>query len=330
MNQVVARKGDTISSTFIGDEEKYDGFLYLGDRNKFLIYSEEGKYRVDDFVYQSEISEVWRGYDAKLERNVVIKIGLERISKTEGAEIWREANLLTQLDSPYIVRVFDFTFFSKKGRNGWSEGYPVIVMEDIKGDSVQKLLGDKALPEKTVDRLALFENVAKGIDYLHQNGISHRDIKPGNFILEKARGFVKLIDLGLAFLPAIKDRLPLGTEQFMSPRYVMECIYHNVDDLWSFLASIYYVLTDGETLLADSNSTLSRIFDTQNIDNLQINYTVHNDYLRGKYTLEQCGKLDSIFIKLAQNMKVYEFDNCIELYNYIRRRIVEIDFDKTV
>src|SRR5207248_3242922 len=154
---------------------------------------------------------------------------------------YREARAGGSLDHPNIVRTFD---------NGLEGDYHFLVMEYVDGCSLEGIIQKHGPMDKT--RAATYlRQAAVGLQHLHQGGLVHRDIKPGNILLDR-RGTVKILDLGLArFFHDHKDLLTqqynntaiLGTADYLSPEQAMSS--HDVDvrtDIYSLGATLYYLL----------------------------------------------------------------------------------------
>ncbi|MFQ5505894.1 MAG: serine/threonine-protein kinase, partial [Planctomycetota bacterium] len=149
----------------------------------------------------------------------------------------REAELSERLDHESIIRGFGL---------GEEAGYHYLVMEFCEGDSLKLLLRAwGSFPEERV--LAVGVQIARALAHAHSHGIVHRDVKPGNIIVNED-GLAKLTDLGLAKgerdLTLTSDGATVGTPQYMSPEQATDP--SNVDersDLYSLGATLYHMST---------------------------------------------------------------------------------------
>src|SRR5262249_54579074 len=123
----------------------------------------------------------------------------------------REAQAVARLNHPNIVSVFD---------SGSDDGTHYIVMELIEGRTLGDFLtsGGRLTPEKAVE---IAEHVCDALGAAHASGVIHRDIKPGNVIVDR-RGVVKVTDFGIAHVATGPDTLArtatvLGTASYLSP-----------------------------------------------------------------------------------------------------------------
>lgn len=188
---------------------------------------------------------VFRAYQEKLDREVAIKVLTapedadeeERAAWT--ARFLREARALARLSHPGIVTIHDF---------GESGGLAWIVMELVDGSDLRSLLDEGALgPEEA---LAIAPQICAALQYAHDRGIVHRDVKPGNVLLTE-EGTVKLCDFGLAKLQEsdggvllTRTDQAMGTLRYMAPEQLdaPKEVDHRAD-IFSLGVVLYEMLT---------------------------------------------------------------------------------------
>jgi serine/threonine protein kinase len=152
-----------------------------------------GRYELDGVVGRGGMAEVYRARDIRLDRIVAIKTLRADLARDQifQARFRREAQSAASLNHPNIVAVYD------TGED-MTTGVPVpyIVMEFVDGRTVRDLLidGHRLLPERSLE---IIDGVLRALDYSHQAGIVHRDIKPGNVMVTR-NGDVKVMDFGIA------------------------------------------------------------------------------------------------------------------------------------
>ena len=248
-----------------------------------LIGTRLGPYEITAKLGEGGMGEVYRAHDAKLERDVAIKVlpaafaeDAERLARFE-----REARLLAQLHHPSIASVF-----------GLEESGSVraLVMELVEGEDLARRLRRGALPLD--DALAVASRIAEALETAHERGIVHRDLKPQNVMLTPA-GEVKVLDFGLAkaLEPAPASGAPgrsptnlaasptetsagtrigviLGTAAYMAPEQAKGKTVDRRADIWAFGAVLWECLTGKPLFAADSvaetiSNVLTRAPDAQ-------------------------------------------------------------------
>ncbi len=145
-------------------------------------------FRVIDFIGKGGMGEVYVGYDEKLQRKVALKAirGEKRFHKQAKAQLLREAQILSQLEHPYICRIYGLLE---------TEDADVLVLELIKGTALHKIqIHNLSQSEK----LKIAVQIGGVLADAHAHGVVHRDLKPENIMISD-RGEVKVLDFGLAF-----------------------------------------------------------------------------------------------------------------------------------
>ena len=190
---------------------------------------------------------VYKAHDTRLERDVAIKIirsgafpadALGEVLK----RFEREAKSLAKLSHPNIVKVHDY---------GEHEGSPYLVMEYMPGGTLKKILG-KPIPWQIALRVLL--PVARGVEYAHQRGIVHRDIKPTNILITES-GDPMLSDFGIAKLFEADQTsnltgtgMAVGTPEYMAPEQ-WEGKPNPQSDMYSLGATLYDMMRRSESAM---------------------------------------------------------------------------------
>jgi serine/threonine protein kinase len=208
-----------------------------------------GDYEIISLVGSGGMGEVYRVRDAKLKREVAIKV-LPAYWSSDPVRLQRfelEAQAAAALSHPNIVSIFHV---------GQYDGSPYIVTEFLHGETLRERL--RQGPLRLREALDLGVEIARGLGAAHDAGIVHRDLKPENIFLTKD-GRVKILDFGLAKLApaqAASDDDPtftgrqqttpgqmLGTVGYMSPEQVKGQIADARSDIFSVGAVVYEMLT---------------------------------------------------------------------------------------
>jgi len=212
-----------------------------------------GRYELDGVVGRGGMAEVYRARDIRLDRIVAIKTLRADLARDQifQARFRREAQSAASLNHPNIVAVYD------TGED-MATGLPVpyIVMEFVDGRTVRDLLqdGHRLLPERSLE---IIDGVLRALDYSHQAGIVHRDIKPGNVMVTR-NGDIKVMDFGIA--RAMSDAQAtmtqtaqvIGTAQYLSPEQARGERVDSRSDLYSTGCLLYELLCGRPPFTGDS------------------------------------------------------------------------------
>ncbi|NLU78555.1 protein kinase [Micromonospora sp. HNM0581] len=174
------------------------------------------RYRLDEPVGRGGMATVWRGYDLRLQRTVAVKLLSAPLLGDPAARdrIRREALAAARLDHPGVARVYDYG----EQRHLTRTPTPFLVMEFVAGSTLAaRLRSAGPLPPDEVLRLG--EQVAEALAAAHEQGIVHRDVKPGNIMLTDSG--VKVVDFGIAAGagedPVEPDGQLWGTPSYLPP-----------------------------------------------------------------------------------------------------------------
>ncbi|HEX4438419.1 MAG TPA: WD40 repeat domain-containing serine/threonine protein kinase [Thermoanaerobaculia bacterium] len=206
-----------------------------------------GPYEILSPLGAGGMGEVYRARDARLNRDVAVKILPERVAGDAHAlgRFEREAKAVAALSDPHILSIFDF---------GTSDGVAYAVMELLDGQTLRETLEGGALAPRRAAGIA--REIAEGLAAAHGKGIVHRDLKPDNVFVTRS-GHVKILDFGLAMETAEKDdgdtsapterRLTepgtvMGTAGYMSPEQVRGKALDHRSDVFSFGTILYEML----------------------------------------------------------------------------------------
>src|SRR5713226_1802767 len=145
-----------------------------------------GKYELRERLGGGGMSEVWKAFDPQLQRYVAIK--LLHVDLQNDPEFMnrftREARIIASLHHPNIVQLHDFQI-SPESPNGT---IAYMVMDYIEGPTLATYIASTSGVRKypsAGEIVHLFTSISRGIDYAHQKGVSHRNIKPANILLDK-------------------------------------------------------------------------------------------------------------------------------------------------
>jgi serine/threonine protein kinase len=200
-----------------------------------------GRYRLIEPIGRGAVGEVWSAEDPRIGRAVAIKL-LNVPAGSGGHSEWeerfvREARAAGALSHPHIVTIHDVGVTE--------DGRPYIVMELVKGSSLDAMLQRGPVDERTA--LVWGAQVAAALDAAHRQGIVHRDIKPANILVD-AEQRARIADFGIARLSEsdlTHEGLFLGSPAFSSPEQIRGAGVDGRSDLFS-LGAVLYALLSGE------------------------------------------------------------------------------------
>jgi eukaryotic-like serine/threonine-protein kinase len=209
-----------------------------------------GRYKILGELGRGAMGIVYRAEDPNLDRVVALKTIIleEDTGKEYTKRFFLEAKAAGKLNHPNIVTVYDF---------GEEDGVAYLAMELVEGTDLRERLKDakgEGLP--AVDAVDVAQQVAEGLGYAHERGIVHRDIKPGNIMLQP-RGQAKIMDFGLARMRVADHKtstgMVLGTPKYMSPEQVAGQPVDQRSDIFSLGIVLHEMLT-GARLFAGEDA----------------------------------------------------------------------------
>jgi serine/threonine protein kinase len=213
--------------------------ILAGKWRRFSI----GKYKVLERLGSGGFAQVYLCEHKLMRRRVAVKVLPIAKAKDSSAleRFYREARAVAALDHPNIVHAYDID---------QDEDLHFLVMEYVDGANLQEII--KKSGPLSVERACHYMRYsALALQHAHEHGLVHRDIKPGNILVDRT-GVVKVLDMGLAlFFLEEDDQLTkkhddgtLGTADYLSPEQAMDS--HDVDirtDIYSLGVTFYFLLT---------------------------------------------------------------------------------------
>ncbi|HTR56689.1 MAG TPA: serine/threonine-protein kinase [Casimicrobiaceae bacterium] len=199
-----------------------------------------GKYRIDGVLGKGAMGVVYKGFDPGIERSVAIKTVRKDLVDPDlamqvMARFKNEAKAAGRLLHPNIVSVYEY---------GEDDANAFIAMEYVDGTGLREYLNRKASFDLG-QIVAIVSQVLEALDFAHERGVVHRDVKPANLILT-ASGAVKVADFGIARIDTsnlTNAGMVMGTPSYMSPE---QCQGKDIDrrsDLFSTGVVLYELLT---------------------------------------------------------------------------------------
>jgi serine/threonine-protein kinase len=228
----------------------------------------EDRFRIEAHIASGGMGEVYRAAHVHLKRSVALKL-LKR-AFAQDPEMWarfqREAELVSQLENPHVVRVFDF------GRT--QAGQPFLAMEYVEGTPLDAEVARGPLePRRAVEIVC---QVCDGLAEAHALGIIHRDLKPPNIVLGKKRDgteLAKILDFGIARTSdkagGDKDGrltqlgMVVGTPMYLAPEQALAAALDERTDIYALGCVLYELLTGKPPFMAQELPTVISMHLTQ-------------------------------------------------------------------
>ena len=208
-----------------------------------------GKYRLLSLLGKGGMSSVYLAEHTLMRRRCALKVlPTKRVHDSSYlARFHREAQAVASLDHPNIVRAYDVDHQADRENE-----IHFLVMEYVEGDSLQELV-QKNGTCSFLNAAEYIRQSALGLHHAHESGMVHRDVKPGNLLVD-LNGTVKVLDLGLArfftgeeegeSLTVAHDEKVLGTADYLAPEQALDS--HTVDaraDIYGLGCTMFFLLT---------------------------------------------------------------------------------------
>jgi non-specific serine/threonine protein kinase/serine/threonine-protein kinase len=188
------------------------GAAVSGDEAALPPGARLGRYRIEALLGEGGMGAVYRAEQLEpVRRTVALKLlRAQKLDARHLAYFEIERQLLAQMRHPAIAQVYD--------ADTTPDGHPFFAMEFIAGSPITRFCDERGLG--LAERLALFIRVCEGVQHAHQKGVIHRDLKPGNLLVDEVDGrpLPKIIDFGIATASSLTEgREVAGTPDYMSP-----------------------------------------------------------------------------------------------------------------
>jgi hypothetical protein len=210
------------------------------------------RYRIVALLGKGGMGEVYRAEDLRLTQTVALKFLPDAMMRDEGARarFHQEVRLAREISHPNICRVFDI---------GEVDGRLFLSMEYVDGEDLSSLLRRIGqLPQSK--GLDIARQMCAGLAAAHEHGVLHRDLKPGNIMLD-GRGRVRITDFGLAALGEnlAGEELRAGTPAYMAPEQLAGTEVTARSDIYSLGLVLYEIFTGKKAFEAATLPELMRL-----------------------------------------------------------------------
>ena len=208
----------------------------------------DGRYALIRRIASGGMASVWQGHDEVLDRTVAVKVLHDHLAADEGfrERFRREAIAAAKLTHPYVVNLYD---------TGTDGERVYLVMEFVAGATLKDVMADLGvLPAGQAASIG--EKIARALDYAHERGLVHRDVKPANILIGD-NGAVKVADFGIAkaedSADLTKTGMVLGTAAYVAPEQITGAdVVDGRADQYALGCMLYEALTGQQAFKADS------------------------------------------------------------------------------
>jgi serine/threonine-protein kinase len=213
-----------------------------------LIGKTLGQYEIVEEIGRGGMATVYRARQISINRTVAIKVLPRNLLHDPSfyERFEREVDVIAHLEHPHILPIYDY---------GNADGIPYIVMRYLGGGSLAQWIRRGVPRLEDIERP--FSQVAQALDYAHQRGIIHRDIKPGNVILDE-NGNAYLSDFGIARImdSNLTGSAIIGTPAYMSPEQANGQPLDARSDVYALGIVLFELITGREPYQAETPMAL--------------------------------------------------------------------------
>lgn len=202
---------------------------------------------INNYVLERKLGEggmgdVYLARHNRIDRTVAIKILHRNLFANEGIRnrFKNEANALIRLSHPHIVKIYDYVE---------QDDFACLIVEYIDGVTLDEYIMRVTGPLPGTKATGIICPILEAVQYAHDNGIFHRDIKPGNIMVSRDGRMVRVMDFGIAKLAGgislkiTHAQAQLGTPFYMSPEQVKGISYTAQSDIYSLGVTLFEMVT---------------------------------------------------------------------------------------
>ena len=258
------------------------------------------RYHIVNPIAHGGMADVYEAYDAITRKTVAIKImRIEMMKDVKNiARFQRECIAVASLNSPYIVRVYG---------QGTIDGRPYMVNEYVRGETLRDRLNFSSVHHlSTLEACEVMLQLTEGVQYIHEHGIVHRDIKPDN-LFYLSDGSIKISDFGISSEIGEKPKGDAisGTVYYCAPEVLIGELSTPLSDIYS-MGIVFYEILIGKVP-----------FDGNNPEEIAIKQ-IKNRFPEPSFTLPSVPRaLDKIIIKACRKRKEERFQSAKEMHDAI-------------
>ena len=205
-----------------------------------------GQFEIIEEIGRGGMATVYSARQTSMNRMVAIKVLPRHLMHDPNfyERFEREVDVIAHLEHPHILPIYDY---------GQTEGIPFIAMRFLGGGSMEQMIRRNAGKGKPEDLERPIRQICQALDYAHKEGIIHRDIKPGNIMLDTG-GNAYLSDFGIARVlgSELTGSMIVGTPAYMSPEQANGVSIDGRADIYAMGVVLFELLTGTEPYHAET------------------------------------------------------------------------------
>lgn len=259
------------------------------------IIRKMGRYSLVDKLGQGSMGVVYKAYDEMLDRYVALKTMVsDMTADTElRKRFYQEARLAAKINHPYIITVYDL---------GEVDGQLYIAMELLEGQDLKTYLKDGP-PLSMEQKVEWMLQLAEAFSFAHEEGIIHRDIKPGNIHIRENNDLV-VMDFGIARAASsdiTRAGAIIGTPEYISPEQILAIKVDHRADIFSLGLVFYEILTRTHPFRSTNlPATIHKVLNEKPTPPIQLDAQIPK-------------RLSDLVLKAMEKETSHRFQNCKEI-----------------
>ena len=264
------------------------------------------RFRVENYVGSGGMGSVFRVWDLQRNVSLAMKVLRDDLAETPGAlhQLRTEARALQELAHPNIVPFY--------GLYETSDG--ALLLEDyIEGDSLKEAIKKQAgKPFSAQETLHYFKPLCAALQYAHNLGIIHCDVKPGN-ILRDQRDQVYLADFGIAryLSGSTRETSPIGTPAYMAPEQILGEKLTPQTDIYALGIILFEMLTGGQLPFTGSRAKI----EGKSSDKIQWEHVNKPPVSPRRYERLISHELEAVILRCLEKNPRQRYSNVLDLLN---------------
>ncbi|GEM_PF-3180222 len=268
----------------------------------------KNRYRIDGFLGRGGMADVYKVWDTQRGIYLALKVLREDLAEDKIflRRFEREARMLATLQHPNIVRFYGLEY---------SDEYVYMLMDFIQGKTLRKIISERNAPFEEDEILGVLEPVCKALNYAHQSGRVHCDVKGANIMIGKD-GHVYLTDFGIArgMDAATSTMVGMGTPAYMAPELIKGQDPTPQTDIYALGIVLYEMLTGGERPFTGERATITGT----TAEKVRWEHIMMDPIPITQFNPDISTQLEKVFLKAVQKEPAYRYVTVMDFLKSIQ------------